>query len=57
MSEVVTSQPSQLVFLRGNEATKSFDDGHKTFELRNGIRAFKGHRIMVELIDFEVPIS
>ena len=55
--ELVSSQPVQVLFLRSDDATQTYTDGRRVFELKNQIIAFKGHKIMVQLLEFECPIS
>ena len=52
-----TKQSNQMLFLRSDQATSTFEDGRYVFDLQNPIQAFKNHRILIEMLQFECPIS
>ncbi len=56
MNDTVSSQPSQIVFLRSDQATH-VNGNTRTFNFRNPVSALKNHRMMVEVLEFECPIS
>ena len=56
MTETVSTQPSQLMFIRSDQAS-STNSNSKTYKIAHPVTAKKGHKMLIELLEFECPIS
>jgi hypothetical protein len=50
-------QSSMKIFLESKKASQSFSDTHKKFSLTNVIKSKHGYKMLLNIIDAEIPIS
>lgn len=50
-------QSSMKIFLESKKASQSFSDTHKKFNLTNVIKSKHGYKMLLNIIDAEIPIS
>ena len=50
-------QSSMKIFLESNKASHSFSDSHKKFNMENVIKSKHGYKMLLNIIDAEIPIS
>jgi len=50
-------QSSMKIFLESHKASHSFSDSHKKFNMENVIKSKHGYKMLLNIIDAEIPIS